>query len=295
MNIKKVSAFMSIVVIGVTTGVAIKAATSSVSYTNLSGEAIYYTLTLDSSNKVKTIGNTQYVVSKSGASLECSTTGSDYSEGWLTLASGQSFTMVSPLNGLEGITFHANSGDTLKLEWASTSNGYSDSKVGTLTSGTTYNFPYGNYFKITNDGSSAINITSVAVTYSCWADGELEYDGFVYASINGEDNYCVSAYLGTATTVSVPSSYNGHTVTTIGSYAFQGCGDLTTVTIPTSIVEIRRYAFQNCSKLVTANFAVTRGWTYQYSGVSTPIDVSTTSSAALNLRYACLAYTWERS
>ena len=53
--------------------------------------------------------------------------------------------------------------------------------------------------------------------------------------------------------VSIPSSvtYNGTTyrVTSIGSYAFYDCGELTSVSIPKSVTEIEYYAFAWCSSL----------------------------------------------
>ena len=42
-----------------------------------------------------------------------------------------------------------------------------------------------------------------------------------------------------------------YSVTSIGSYAFQNCSGLTSVTIPNSVTSIGDYAFQNCSGLTS--------------------------------------------
>ena len=49
--------------------------------------------------------------------------------------------------------------------------------------------------------------------------------------------------------VTVPSLLGGYPVTCIGSYAFDGCASITSLTIPDSVTEIQMYAFENCSAL----------------------------------------------
>ncbi len=46
-------------------------------------------------------------------------------------------------------------------------------------------------------------------------------------------------------------------VTNIGSYAFYGCSDLTSVTIGNSVTSIAGYAFSGCAKLKTVFYAGT--------------------------------------
>ena len=85
---------------------------------------------------------------------------------------------------------------------------------------------------------------------------DFEVDGIYYV-YNSNDN---SAHVTSGETkykgsVTIPSdvTYNGRTlkVTEIGSYAFSGCDEMTSITIPSSIKEIRSYVFQGCSKLTS--------------------------------------------
>ena len=54
-------------------------------------------------------------------------------------------------------------------------------------------------------------------------------------------------------------------VTTIGSYAFYGFSNLTTVTIPTTITSIKNYAFSYCTSLTNINYS---GTTEQWNQIS---------------------------
>lgn len=51
------------------------------------------------------------------------------------------------------------------------------------------------------------------------------------------------------TKVNIPSTIDGKTVTTIGSYAFSGRNDITNITIPNTIKCIEQFAFQDCENI----------------------------------------------
>ena len=65
------------------------------------------------------------------------------------------------------------------------------------------------------------------------------------------------------------------TVTSIGSYAFYNCSDLTSVVIGNSVTSIEYYAFKNCSSLesVTIGNSVTSIENYAFSGCSSLTSV----------------------
>jgi len=80
--------------------------------------------------------------------------------------------------------------------------------------------------------------------------------------------------------VSIPArvTYNGTTypVAAIGSQAFEGCVDLTSIAIPSTVTIIGQSAFYNCSSLksITLPNSVTQidGYAFSYCGALTSID-----------------------
>ena len=63
-------------------------------------------------------------------------------------------------------------------------------------------------------------------------------------------NATITAYSGTASTLSIPSTIGGYTVTAIGKSAFEYCSSLETVTLPATLIKIESYAF-NSSGITT--------------------------------------------
>jgi len=51
----------------------------------------------------------------------------------------------------------------------------------------------------------------------------------------------------------IPSSYEGKPITSIGEQAFRNCSDLTSVTIPDSVISIGAYALSNCIRLANVS------------------------------------------
>jgi len=107
-----------------------------------------------------------------------------------------------------------------------------------------------------------------------------------------------SPYSGSITIPStVSNGSNTYSVTSIGSGAFQGCSNLTSVTIPTSVTSIGNNAFQGCSNLtsVTIPTSVTSIGNNAFQGCSgltgTLTIPDTVTSIGNNTFYSCSGLT----
>ena len=72
-----------------------------------------------------------------------------------------------------------------------------------------------------------------------------------YALINNDTEYEVSGYTGTPVNVTIPKTYNGKPVTSIGDDALSYCRSLKSVTIGDSVTSIGDDAFAACSSLTS--------------------------------------------
>lgn len=102
------------------------------------------------------------------------------------------------------------------------------------------------------------------IASSGWA--RFQVDGLNYTILTGNNvelspyddsiHYNINHYWNESIEIPSTVNYNGNTynVTAIGNYAFAGCSELTSVTIPNSITTIGRYAFSDCKKLTSITF-----------------------------------------
>lgn len=75
---------------------------------------------------------------------------------------------------------------------------------------------------------------------------------FAFSTIDGVNT--LVAYLGNTTEIVLPDSYNGESYC-IGESLFNGCTDLTDITIPDSVTGIGDYAFMNCTGLESVSIS----------------------------------------
>ncbi len=92
-----------------------------------------------------------------------------------------------------------------------------------------------------------LSIVSV-VDFSAYADTYGDFECYI--------NYynktaCITKYVGSATMLEIPSTINGYTLTSIGSFSFYNCASLTSVTVPNSITSVNDNAFEGCTNLTT--------------------------------------------
>lgn len=81
---------------------------------------------------------------------------------------------------------------------------------------------------------------------------EMVANGFKYRLLN-DGTVEINGYAGKVRSMSIPSSIDGHTVTSIGYRSFIGSYDLFSVVIPDSVTSIEEEAFSDCSNLKTVS------------------------------------------
>ncbi|MEI8340367.1 MAG: leucine-rich repeat protein [Verrucomicrobiota bacterium] len=98
----------------------------------------------------------------------------------------------------------------------------------------------------------------------------------------------IQSYTGPGGAVTVPSAINGHPVTGIANYAFNGISGITSVTIPNSVTGIGNYAFLNCTGLTNATIGsgVTSIGTAAFQGCSGLTSLTISGSVASIGNYA---------
>lgn len=104
---------------------------------------------------------------------------------------------------------------------------------------------------------------------------------FIYSVNEDETMVTITEYTGSGSTVEIPETIDGKSVTSIGDWAFSGCSGITSITIPSSVTSIGSWAFSGCSGLNTiyadadsfaATWATKNGYTVKPITTDTPTD-----------------------
>ncbi|MBR5452321.1 MAG: leucine-rich repeat protein [Clostridia bacterium] len=125
---------------------------------------------------------------------------------------------------------------------------------------------------------SASAASTSNLTFTLNDDGESYYVGDCNESANG--------------ILTIPSTYNGKPVTSIGNYAFYDCSRLTSITIPDSVTSIGEDAFSHCDFLtsITIPDSVTSigNWAFSYCSSLTSIVIpNSVTSIGSDAFYNC--------
>src|SRR6185503_6336137 len=84
---------------------------------------------------------------------------------------------------------------------------------------------------------------------------------------NVDNTITITGYTGSGGDVTIPSVVNGLSVTTIGDFAFSGLTNVSSITIPDSVVKINGAAFGGCALTsVTIGSGVTYIGNYAFCG-----------------------------
>ena len=126
----------------------------------------------------------------------------------------------------------------------------------------------------------ALFTSTTAFAYDCEVDGIFYYrtsatELEVACKVFSDNNR--TAYSG-AVTIPATVTYMGKTfnVTSIGEYAFRDCTSLTSITIPSSIRDIKSFAFYNCTSLnaITLPASITALGTGVFEGCTSLLQMT---------------------
>lgn len=114
-----------------------------------------------------------------------------------------------------------------------------------------------------------ISIDDVSLLQKSISGLIVEYSNGYY-DVDRKNRKCsLINYHGTSSSVTIPSTVNGCSVTEIMSYSFQNNSHIVTVTVPKTLIKIDDYAFYNCKNL-TKMIYKNKNMKWGYSFVECP-------------------------
>lgn len=118
-------------------------------------------------------------------------------------------------------------------------------------------------------GDQSSTVYGDTVLYAIWRD-----DFLIFTYLSNLDSYSLTSHFGREIPILIiPSEYKGKPVTSIGEYAFQLCGELKEISIPSSVTSIGAWAFLRCFGLTDINYSgsisqwnsIEKGFSWDYS------------------------------
>lgn len=122
--------------------------------------------------------------------------------------------------------------------------------------------------------SAVLLLCCMAATYALAAgdDCDLTY------RVNDDSTVTITGCDGKPTSLFIPETIDGKTVTTIEEHAFEGCGELTEVTIPDSVTSLGQTSFRDCAGLTSLSMPATCLNDWFFSGCTSVSRIRLTGS-----------------
>ncbi len=141
-------------------------------------------------------------------------------------------------------------------------------------------------------GAITADHASDLVLTARWSSTVAGTSGISYTLNADGTSYTASSYSGSASTVVIPSTYNGLPVTAIANNVFKNNRYMTTLIISDGITSIGNYAFQSCTKLtsITIGADVKSIGTYAFSGCTLVSAIHFNAVACNSLGYNNYAF-----
>ena len=136
--------------------------------------------------------------------------------------------------------------------------------------------------KIQKAPKSSVQSSKATATYT---EGNFTY------TVDDNNNATITAYADkNATSITIPSTINGYTVTNIGNNVFQNFTALTSVNIPEGVTTIGSYAFYNCTALTNMNIPNSVTTIGQYAFYSCKLTKVEIPDSVINLGGGAFSY-----